>query len=229
MVSVCFMVKVLAGFIFFGIDTLNEEKTAWDGGTGVLPTYRGQKLTERMFEHMRPVLKGIGISRVLLEVLKNNIGAQKTYSRLGFKTIRELNAYKGLIAESNIKHKIEVLTSYDAEQLLNLGDWQPSWQFTNTTVLNWGNAVTTICIKRDEKIVAYAHYNNATKRVYQFAVSGAHRRQGMATSLFNYIAGDNTVPISVVNVDSGSENSNAFLKSIGLEHFLTQYEMDMCL
>ena len=63
----------LVGFIFFGIDDhVNGIKTAWDGGTGVIPAYRGHKLTQRMFEFIQPALKQAGVKKILLEVLENN-------------------------------------------------------------------------------------------------------------------------------------------------------------
>ncbi len=220
---------ILAGFIFFGIDTINGIKTAWDGGTGVVPAYRGQQLTQRMFAHMVPVFKEMGLQRALLEVLKNNTGAKMIYEKIGFHTIRELHAYKGQVTKAAPQHKVEVLNSPDMNALSALGDWQPAWQQMNKRVQNFGDMVETAVVKDGDTIAAYAHYNKATKRVYQFATAKQHLRKGMATALFHYIAGDNTIPVMFVNIDGNDKASNAFLPAIGMPHILCQYEMDMVL
>jgi ribosomal protein S18 acetylase RimI-like enzyme len=226
--------NALVGFILFGLDTVNGTVTAWDGGTGVIPAYRGQQLTQRMFEYAAPILKGKGTKRVILEVLENNIGAHRIYQKIGFKDVRKLHAYKGYFGSTHQQsHTIEVQTNYDTNTLTNLCDWQPAWQQMNNRVSNWGDAVTTIAIKQGRNIIAYAHYTTLNKhatpsrRVLQFAVAKEHRRQGSATALFQHIAGDNSLPITVINVDEHSDNSNSFLKSIGLECFVSQYEMEI--
>jgi len=220
---------VLVGFIFFGIDdNVNGMKTAWDGGTGVIPSYRGQKLTQRMFGFILPMLKQCKVERVLLEVLENNNVAGSIYEKLDFVKTRKLNAYKGTLTELRpAEHKIEVLECFDAEHLLSLGDFQPPWQQMNRRVKNWGDVVTTIGIKCQKDVVAYAHYNTATKRVLQFAVKKEHRNKGMANALFSHIAGDNSAPITIINVDDGSPSTNSFLNSMGLHRFISQYEMEM--
>jgi predicted GNAT family acetyltransferase len=89
--------------------------------------------------------------------------------------------------------------------------------------------VETVVVKDGDAVAAYAHYNKITKRVYQFATAKQHRRKGMATALFHYIAGDNTIPVMFVNIDGNDKASNAFLPAIGMPHILSQYEMDMML
>ena len=221
----------LVGFIFFGIDDhVNGIKTAWDGGTGVIPAYRGHKLTQRMFEFIQPALKQAGVKKILLEVLENNTGAYKIYESLGFRETRKLNAYKGILnGLSSVKYNVEILHPFDIDVLLNFGDFQPPWQQMNKRVNNWGDVISSIGIKHNNDIVAYARYNTTTKRVLQFAVSGKYRRKGMATALFHHIAGDNSTPVTVINVDNGSSETNAFLKTIGLNYFISQYEMEMIL
>ena len=218
----------LIGSTLIGVDEELGTKRAWDGGTGVVPEYRGQKLTERMFEYILPRLQQAGIKMMLLEVLENNKTAYKIYERLGFKPTRLLRAYKGDInAAKGQEYNVEVLTNYNADELLSLSDWQPAWQQMNKRILNRGDAVTTICIKVEDKIVAYAHYDRQAKRVWQFAVATERRRNGMATALFNHIAGSNNEPWLITNIDAGSENTNGFLSSIGLKNIISQYEMVM--
>lgn len=215
----------LVGLIFFGFDG----QTAWDGGTGVIPTYRGQKLTQRMLEYGFPILKANGINRVLLEVLENNTTAYKIYERAGFRPLRLLHAYKGEISTATTRqHNIEILNSPDFDVLLQMGEDTPPWQQMNKRIQNRGDIITTICIKANDVVAAYAHFDAKTGRVWQFATSSTRRQQGMAGAMFEYIGQTCNCPITVINVDESSV-ANQFLQSIGLNHFISQYEMDMYL
>lgn len=216
----------LAGVILMGADDNN--KRVWDGGTGVIPAYRGQKLTEKMFAHILPILRQAGAQLMLLEVLENNKGAYIVYERLGFLPTRLLHAYKGDITVTARTHYvIELLNSYDADELAGLWDWQPAWQQMNQRITNRGASVTTICIRQEDRIAAYAHYDSAACRVHQFAVAKEHRRKGLATALFRHIADACAGPVLIINIDAGSDNTNVFLQAIGLQQHISQYEMMM--
>jgi len=216
----------LAGVILISAEDNN--KRVWDGGTGVIPTYRGQKLTEKMFAHVLPIVRQAGALLMLLEVLENNKGAYLVYERLGFQPTRLLHAYKGDVTITSKTHyTIELLSSYDADELARLWDWQPAWQQMNQRITNRRASVTTICVRIDGKIAAYAHYDCVASRVHQFAVAKEHRRKGLGTALFRHIGNACTGPVLIINIDTGSENTNAFLQAIGLQKHISQYEMMM--
>lgn len=216
----------LAGVILMGADDNN--KRLWDGGTGVVPAYRGQKLTEKMFANVLPILKETGAKHMLLEVLENNKGAYIVYERLGFQPTRLLHAYKGEITiRAKNDYSIELLNSYNADELASLWDWQPAWQQMNQRITNRGTSVSTIGIKLEDRIAAYAHYDSIACRVHQFAVAKEHRRKGLCTALFRHIAGACGGPMLIINIDAGSDNTNAFLQAMGLQKMISQYEMKM--
>lgn len=216
----------LAGVILMGADDNN--KRVWDGGTGVIPAYRGQKLTEKMFAYILPIAMQAGGQLMLLEVLENNKGAYIVYERLGFQPTRLLHAYKGDITiKAKNAYTIELLNSYNADELACLWDWQPAWQQMNQRITNRGASVTTIGIRLEDRIAAYAHYDSVACRVHQFAVSKEYRRKGLATALFRHIAHICNGPVLITNIDAGSENTNAFLQAIGLQKMISQYEMMM--
>lgn len=216
------------GFILFGIDTVNGQLCAWDGGTGVTPGYRGLRLTHQMFEYILPLLKERGAKRILLEVLKSNEQAHAIYNRIGFNKTRELHAYAGSITRQPLQqHQIEELTQTDVDSLLQLGDWMPAWQQMSKRVSNWGDAIATYGITDNGKTVAYAHLNKTNRRVVQFAVDKAYRRRSAATTLFHHMAQGE--PLTTVNVDDSCEQSNLFLNAIGMHAFISQYEMEMML
>ena len=63
----------LAGFILHGADTWPKPALLYNGGTGVIPAYRGQHLVQRMYAHYRQQYKQEGVQRILLEVISTNI------------------------------------------------------------------------------------------------------------------------------------------------------------
>lgn len=213
----------LVGFIFFGIDGT----TAWDGGTGVIPAYRGQKLTQRMLVYSFPILKAQGINHVLLEVLENNVGARSIYERAGFRITRKLHGYKGEINIDNTPdYKIEVLTHPDYEMLSKLGGFKFAWQQMDKRIQNRAAIITTIGIRDNNEIVAYMHFDAKASRIHQFGTAESHRRKGMATTLFQYLAQNCAIPILVVNIEDASE-ANTFIQKTGLKHLISQYEMTL--
>lgn len=221
--------ETLVGFILFGVDTVDGKKTMWDGGTGVLKEYRGKSLTKQMFQVALEHAEKQNIKRILLEVLESNTTAYNIYESLGFKKVRLLHAYHGLPdTNAEVKYHVEVMKDYNPKELSALCTWQPAWQQMDNRVTGWGDAITTIAIKDNEKVVAYAHYNTETKRVFQFAVDNNHRRKGFGSALINYIS-DNDTELSIVNIDERSTDALAFLEAIGIKHFISQYEMELTL
>lgn len=213
----------LVGFIFFGLDGT----TAWNGGTGVIPAYRGQKLTLRMLEYSYPILKAQRINHVLLEVLENNIGARSIYERAGFSITRKLHGYKGQISINKThNYQIEVLTDPDFGMLSKLCNFKFAWQQMDKRIQNRADIITTICIRDNNEIVAYMHFDAKASRVHQFGTAETHRRKGLASALFQYLAQNCTAPILVVNIEDASD-ANTFIQSTGLAHLISQYEMAM--
>jgi len=219
----------LVGFIFFGMDDdVQGVKTAWDGGTGVIPEHRGQKLTQRMFDFMLPVLKATGVKKILLEVLERNTGARGIYESLGFTVTRKLNAYKGIVQSAKTSpHKVALLQNADYNFLLKLGNVQPAWQQMNKRVANPGNDILTYVVQINDVIAGYAHYNKNRHRLQQIAVAPAHRRKGIGTALLQHIAAQNPEALLVINIDDRSESINGFFPAIGMKWQLSQYEMEL--
>ncbi|MGB1041677.1 MAG: GNAT family N-acetyltransferase, partial [Flavobacteriales bacterium] len=72
----------LVGFILHGVNA----KSVYNSGTGVIPKRRGFGLTIRMYKFILPILKSNQISKVVLEVITENIQAIKSYKKVGFLT-----------------------------------------------------------------------------------------------------------------------------------------------
>ena len=84
----------MVGFTLVGLGNFDDKKTAFDAGTGIVKTHRGQGIVREMFDFAVPPLRKEGVESFILEVLKDNPPAIKAYQQAGF-TVRflRLTAY----------------------------------------------------------------------------------------------------------------------------------------
>ncbi|MGY0034786.1 GNAT family N-acetyltransferase [Pedobacter sp. NJ-S-72] len=74
--------------------------------------------------------------------------------------------------------------------------------------------------------MGYMVYNPVLRKIHQIAVSSKHRRKGVATQLVNtMIASIDPKELFMNNVDTGSLETIAFFKSLGLSRHVAQLEM----
>jgi len=63
----------------------------YDTGSGVLPTWRGRRLSRAMFEWLAPRWRDAGVVEARLEVLVDNLAARRSYESVGFTVYREFD------------------------------------------------------------------------------------------------------------------------------------------
>ena len=220
----------LIGFILHGFDIVEGNKIVYNAGTGVIPEKRGNQLTLKLLEYIIPKLKEQNIIKIKLEVITENKVAFGIYNKIGFEIIRELNCYKGKI-NSEIESKFEVrnLKNYDWKLLKSFWDWEPTWQNAISSIENNKDLHSAIGVFDVDKLIGYLIYNPNSNRIQQFSVSKKNRNQGVGKHLFKYISQKNIAEFSTINVDCNSIETNEFLKRIGLEVYIKQYEMELSL
>lgn len=72
------------GFVFLAVKMLNGRKAAWNGGTGVIPEYRGYGLSTALMQEVKTLLTEQEVDRAYLEVLVQNSRALSAYEKGGF-------------------------------------------------------------------------------------------------------------------------------------------------
>lgn len=210
------------GFIFHAL----RNGVAYNAGTGVIPQFRGNNATVKMYDFILPQLKNAGLTKIVLEVIDENIQAIKSYEKVGFTKERNLPGFKGklLNSEGNNSIKIVEIENNRLNELQSFWNWEPSWQHSTATIQK-STTFKTYGAFFEQKLVAYLTANPYSGRVAQFAVNPLFRKQRIATTLFQYLAKIFTRDISVINVDGNNTETHLFLEKIGLQHFLTQYKM----
>lgn len=219
----------LVGFIFTGIDIRNGKKMGYNGGTGVLPEYRGRRLTAKMYDFLIPKLKKEGVKSCILEVIESNVPAIKTYENIGFKKVRELVSFKGFPnGEISVPHHIQISENFaNLKITVDFCDFEASWQNSEAAVKRSQSNLNNFIIQEKEEPIAFIIFNPDNGRISQFGVSKDHRRKGYATILFKKVSQHLQRPLTLINIDRRSTASIDFLSGIGLEPFLTQLEMEM--
>lgn len=217
------------GFIFHGVRDTKNGKVVYNAGTGVIPEFRGKNATVSMYEFILPKLAKSGVNEIVLEVIDKNTPAIKSYKKVGFTILHELECFKGY---PDISKPNDSLIVEESEQNFtppeHFWDWQPTWQNTTQTVKQSGN-YKTWSIYHNNTQIAYLTGNPESGKIAQFAVDPAHRWKGLGTSLFCHFAGlASNVPM-VINVADQSGQTQDFLKAIGMTLFLKQYKMQLIL
>ncbi len=219
----------LIALILHGTDVIDNKHVVYNGGTGVIPSQRGQGLTKQMYGFILPALKDKGIDYLVLEVISTNIQAIKSYKKTGYTVSRILKCYKGIV---NIEDKtkdidIRPLSDYDRTSMQSFRDFIPTWQNSMRAAEEMKAANKSFGAYVDKQLAGYIIYSPNSKRIQQIAVDKSFRRRGIASALISVMAKDTNNEVSVVNIEDGSEPINAFLRKIGLENYLDQLEMKL--
>ncbi|WP_144512399.1 N-acetyltransferase [Bacillus sp. FJAT-22090] len=120
------------GFVLQGIRDVNGQKMAWNGGTGIIPKYRGRKLGEILMEKALDVLKQQGVSIATLEALSMNHPAIKLYEKVGYKVMDTLHFWEAdgvlpmdeEIANEFLIKRIPALQAAHAKIFPTMAPWQ---------------------------------------------------------------------------------------------------------
>ena len=219
----------LIAFMLHGLDTINGQKVVYNGGTGVVPEKRGSGLTRQMYLFSTPILKERGVTKIILEVITQNIQAIKSYEKSGFEMKRLLACFKGRFAptKSNSNAKIKALKTYPWQVMEAFWDIDPSWQNSKDVMIKSAPDHESLGVYLKNQLVGYVIYNPKNKRIQQIAIHKDYRNIGLATELIAELENKYGKDFSVINVDKRAENVIGFFHSIGFENFIEQLEMEL--
>ncbi|MCW3089584.1 MAG: GCN5-related N-acetyltransferase [Ferruginibacter sp.] len=221
----------LVGFILNGVDIMGDQKLAYNTASGILPEYRGYKLSYLLYEQSIRELKKAGVNKVLLEVIEQNIAAKKIYEHFGFTMTRKLNSYVGKPVLRELQPiEIETLRSPDWDLIRKNCEWKPSWQYSTNCIKRAQSNYTLQVASNNKEPVAYCISNFNTGTVAHFGCSEIDSKEQYLSALFSQVTCvNNHQNTSVINVDTNALYANTFLLSIGLSRYFTSTEMELIL
>ncbi len=218
----------LAGFILQGPDDNDHPKVLYNGGTGVIPGFRGQQLVRKMYDAFIPGYQEKGIRTLKLEVIVANTTAVKTYEKTGFEKQRFFQCFKGDITLNRPLNTIEIVQQPEPNWALYslFMDMEPSWSNLPGSIQR---EVTTVTweARMNGEVAGFISVNTPTKRIRNLAVAPKFRRQGIASALLQHVATNLQGTFTIINIEENVAGMAAFLEKAGLTNYLNQYEMTL--
>lgn len=225
----------LTGFIFTSVNSYEGLQTAYNGGTGVIPKYRGNRITEQLYNYLIPKFRIENIKQCILEVLIENEAAVKVYQNCGFVISRNFKCYKlnpsnSVSGKENNEVKIQRVHSPDWKTYTKFFDYIPCYLDSRNMIEN--NLAYEVIIEAIYKdlILGYAIFQPDSGRINQIAVDRKHRKKGIGSMLLRYIYENSfNKLLTIINVLEEAEAIQHFLDKSGFENELDQYEMRLLL
>jgi ribosomal protein S18 acetylase RimI-like enzyme len=230
--AACLENEDVIGFSLNGFGTWAGKRTVYDAGTGVIPRFRRQGISNRMFDMMLPVLEAEGIEQFLLEVVTTNEAAIRLYEKFGFKPVRELALMQcdqtvPVTDEERSRIQIRSMDEPDWKIFLRFWEGEPSWQNSCDAIDRSSDRKTILAAYVGGECVGYVIFSSIFGRIAQIAVSRDFSGLGVGRRLVREVQ-DGMAPgyaLQVINADKSIARVNEFFKELGFYERLAQYEM----
>ena len=217
----------MIGFYINGLGEWQEQLTAYDAGTGVVPSHRKRGIGKELFAFLMPRLKENSVSQYLLEVLTSNEPAVALYRKLGFVETRQLAVLRTNAPISTPATGVALRTAIQPDWNLFRSFWDgyPSWQNSIAAVERIKDDALIIEVHMDHQCVGYGVVFKPSGNLMQLAVAPGYRRKGIGSAIFVALQNEIEDVLKINNVDEELKESLAFYKGLGFEVVLRQFEM----
>ena len=215
----------MIGFCMNALGQWQGKTTAYDGGSAMIPGYRGRGIATEMFAFLEPRLKEAGGSQYLLEVLTSNFPAANLYRKLGFVETRRLAVFRSQRGTRDTEgtRDLRLVEQPDWELFQSFWDGYPSWQNVIDAVDRAANERIIMGAYTDDACVGYGVVFVPQMNLMQLGVSPPHRRQGIGSALLASL--ETSGPLKIINIDEDLKGTLAFYEHNGYKQVFGQYEM----
>ena len=215
----------MIGFCMNALGQWQGKTTAYDGGSAMIPGYRGRGIATEMFAFLEPRLKEAGGSQYLLEVLTSNFPAANLYRKLGFVETRRLAVFRSQRGTRDTEgtRDLRLVEQPDWELFQSFWDGHPSWQNSIDAVDRAANERIIMGAYTDDACVGYGVVFVPQMNLMQLGVSPPHRRQGIGSALLASL--ETSGPLKIINIDEDLKGTLAFYEHNGYKQVFGQYEM----
>lgn len=216
--------KELVAFMLMGIGEQARQMTAYNGGTGVVPAFRGQRLVKAMYDWALPKWRQNGLQRASLEVIAENTKAIRAYQRVGFTLGRRLRAFK-----KDITAPVVV-----ADNLLSRVS-DPAWDhYATLQPFDFTWDYTRVGIEALENEYEYYEWGQAGAVPDAYAIvhqigriaQAGRQETGPAWEALLGSLESHYPQLSWVNLDDRAPGLRSAIRKLNWEHIIDQYEME---
>jgi ribosomal protein S18 acetylase RimI-like enzyme len=209
----------LVGFTLNGFDG----QTAYDSGTGVVPSHRRRGLGREMMTFILPRLREAGAHRYLLEVIETNTRAGALYESLCFTTTRTFTCWK---YEASVLDDLDIRPiESDWKLFETFRDVEPSWQNSEASIRRALHPRVILGAFDGDVLAGYAIVFPLTHDLAQLAVRRTHRRRGFGSALLDRATVAAEGSLRILNIDARDQGIDAFLCARGAANYIRQLEM----
>jgi ribosomal protein S18 acetylase RimI-like enzyme len=217
----------MIGFYMNAPGIWNGKQTAYDAGTGTVPSYRRQGVAEELFNFIVPRFSERGLTQYLLEVLISNERAVSLYRKLGFVEVRKLAVLRSSEPLKSLDDvegvSLRRLDEPDWDVFCAYWDGEPTWQNSPDAVERAKDQCEIVGAFAGEDCVGYGIVFKPSGIVMQLAVAPAFRRRGIGRRILAALAAGEILKTN--NVDEKLKGTLAFYEACGFEIGLRQFEM----
>ena len=222
----------LVGFLFCGVRNDEGNLRYYDGGTAIIPEWRGRGIGGLLLDTVLPDAKYRGAYVFILEVIQDNLKARKLYESRGFSISRNLRCYKKLLKDIPLMEscsytiKTPSMDEYgEVSKSLSL-PYIPSWQNTNLSVLSIFEHLITRVLIQGRKPVGYFVLNPQTGHILQMSALG--KSPAIYSELMSLVKTCTMADsVKFINIDESS-TLITFLEENRWDRYIDQYEMIKC-
>jgi len=214
----------MRGFILHTSNIYQGIPTAYNGGTGVLPGFRNQKVAEQLYEFLIPKIRAKFLARILLEVVDVNEYAIKLYEKIGFVFKRHLRCYQQVDPIKGNAPK-DVYTGNISEINFLIKDFDTSFLDSEPHINTSGE--TVLVARENHKVIGYLIFQPSIGRISQMAVENNYRNQLIGTSLLCEAQRLARKKLTIMNIPEDEKGFDSFLKKCGFENQVNQFEMEL--
>lgn len=214
------------GFILQGIRENNGVKISWNGGTGIIPKYRGKGIGALLMNEAERILLENEVAVSTLEALTENEPAIKLYEKCGYEIKDKLLFLSGA---GKLIDQLPELGNYEIERFPAFHaigtDLFPSivpWQTAESMTPKVGGEVVTLmnggelkaaCLIRKRGI-----YNQNPEGITLFQVASGYEHHDTNLLMAHALEFDQPVSRSTYNFMTGDGNVVNSLLESGFEH-----------
>lgn len=194
---------------------LNAEidSTLYNFAMGVIPSHRGLHLIEKIFHELPK-----NHERFVLEVITENEKAINLYTKLGYRKVRALDSFQGVL---NLPAE-KMTASYDVTDYSDI-DGNLRWFYPSSESriqFKVKHLCETHTLKVDGRIKAYAHFIPETLSLKEV---GALEDKFLDRLLFEMKL--NGEKLRLMNIETSSRFIG-YLEARGMQKFIGQFEME---
>lgn len=214
--------KKLVAFIFSATGVVDGHKTVYNGGTGVIPAYRGKRLVKKMYEFAFPIWKAQGYTKMCLEVIVNNEFAIKAYESIGLSISHKLISLGGALPSGTLKNglTLDKKTNPNWSLYAPLQAFEYAWDFCRAGVEAQADFNQTYELRSaDNQLLAFAIINGDG----QIAQAGIQKPADWL--LLMKALSTQFDQLKWINIHEKEKELIGFLQSIGWKVLIEQYEM----